>query len=248
MFIVADDGWKYLSSGHLHAASRRDRESGRHRLVVSPAGGSRRRLTPGAAERRRRCGWRSGGAPGRGVRRLAQGERQTGTTPTTTTPEFHSRDVDLLNHLLELEHITVGGIHGRDPAADAGGTDGRPAVPDPGAVARRRASGLVREAGGVAIKAREGYDLGHPAQRRRRAAAAARARGRPDRRLPAGDPEGFHGIDAGRARGRARQRRPAHLGAALSARAASRFRPRWSPATSRSGGDAPASESSADAA
>ena len=27
------------------------------------------------------------------------------TTQTTTTPPVHSRDVDLLNHLLDLEHI-----------------------------------------------------------------------------------------------------------------------------------------------
>ena len=34
VFIVCDDGWKYLSSGHLHQAGRRDRGSGLHRLVV----------------------------------------------------------------------------------------------------------------------------------------------------------------------------------------------------------------------
>ena len=34
VFIVCDDGWKYLSSGHLHAARRGDREPGLHRLVV----------------------------------------------------------------------------------------------------------------------------------------------------------------------------------------------------------------------
>ena len=36
VFIVCDDGWKYLSSGHLHAARRRDREPRLHRLVVNP--------------------------------------------------------------------------------------------------------------------------------------------------------------------------------------------------------------------
>ena len=34
VFIVADDGWKYLSSGHLHAAGRRDREPRLDRVVV----------------------------------------------------------------------------------------------------------------------------------------------------------------------------------------------------------------------
>ena len=34
VFIVADDGWKYLSSGALHAAARGDREPREHALVV----------------------------------------------------------------------------------------------------------------------------------------------------------------------------------------------------------------------
>jgi bacterioferritin (cytochrome b1) len=87
---------------------------------------------------------------------------QAGTTTTATTPEFHSRDIDLLNHLLELEHITV-----------AAYTAGIPLLAPAGRMAGQRfltqelshageLSGLVRQAGGVAIKAREGYDLGHP--------------------------------------------------------------------------------------
>ena len=35
VFIVCDDGWKYLSSGHLHAAGRRGREPRLDRLVVA---------------------------------------------------------------------------------------------------------------------------------------------------------------------------------------------------------------------
>lgn len=87
---------------------------------------------------------------------------QTGTTTTATTPEFHSRDVDLLNHLLELEHMTA-----------AAYTGGIPLLAPSDRMASQRfltqelshageLSGLVRQAGGVAIKAREGYDLGHP--------------------------------------------------------------------------------------
>ena len=38
VFIVCDDGWKYLSSRHLHAAGRRDREPRLHRVVVNPEG------------------------------------------------------------------------------------------------------------------------------------------------------------------------------------------------------------------
>lgn len=87
---------------------------------------------------------------------------QTGTTTSATTPQFHSRDIDLLNHLLELEHITV-----------AAYTAGIPLLAPAGRMAGQRfltqelshageVSGLVRQAGGVAVKAREGYDLGHP--------------------------------------------------------------------------------------
>lgn len=87
---------------------------------------------------------------------------QTGTTTSETTPQFHSRDIDLLNHLLELEHITV-----------AAYTAGIPLLAPAGRMAGQRfltqelshageVSGLVRQAGGVAVKAREGYDLGHP--------------------------------------------------------------------------------------
>lgn len=87
---------------------------------------------------------------------------QTGTTTSATTPQFHSRDIDLLNHLLELEHITV-----------AAYTAGIPLLAPAGRMAGQRfltqelshageVSGLVRQAGGVAVKAREGYDLGDP--------------------------------------------------------------------------------------
>ena len=87
---------------------------------------------------------------------------QTGTTTTPTTPEFHSRDIDVLNRLLELEHIAV-----------AAYTAGIPLLAPSARMAGQlfltqelshagELSGLVRQAGGVAIKAREGYDLGHP--------------------------------------------------------------------------------------
>ena len=47
VFIVADDGWKYLSSGHLHAAAGRDPEPRLHRLVVTPdRGGQAIRPSP----------------------------------------------------------------------------------------------------------------------------------------------------------------------------------------------------------
>jgi Ferritin-like domain len=90
------------------------------------------------------------------------GSHVTAPTTTTATPRFHNRDVDLLNHLLELEHIAV-----------AAYTAGIPLLTPSGRMAGQRfltqelshvgeISGLVRQAGGIAHKAREGYDLGHP--------------------------------------------------------------------------------------
>ena len=38
VFVVCDDGWKYLSSGHLHSPGRGDREPRLHRLVVTSLG------------------------------------------------------------------------------------------------------------------------------------------------------------------------------------------------------------------
>ena len=72
--------------GDLHAASRRDRESGLHRLVVTqPAeadDGSRRWLLRGAGA----AAGGSRGAPDRGVRRLAQGERADRHEPRPPPP------------------------------------------------------------------------------------------------------------------------------------------------------------------
>ena len=48
VFIVCDDGWKYLSSGHLHPARRGDREPGLHRLVVAGTATRRGLLLAGA--------------------------------------------------------------------------------------------------------------------------------------------------------------------------------------------------------
>ena len=61
VFIVCDDGWKYLSSGHLHAARRRDREPGLHGLVVAPPRGAAARR----AARWRAWSWRLRRAGGR---------------------------------------------------------------------------------------------------------------------------------------------------------------------------------------
>jgi urease accessory protein UreF len=82
--------------------------------------------------------------------------------PTTTTASVHSRDVDVLNHLLNLEQIAV-----------AAYTAGIPLLTPAGQMAGQRfliqeishvgeLGGLVRQAGGVADKARASYDLGHP--------------------------------------------------------------------------------------
>ena len=57
VFIVCDDGWKYLSSGIYTQAARRDRGPGHHRLVVDPPGRpprQRQRSSPAAATTRRR--------------------------------------------------------------------------------------------------------------------------------------------------------------------------------------------------
>ena len=129
-------------------------------MVTEPAeadNGSRRWLLRGA-------GATAGGAAALLIAACSGSHKvtaQTGTTATATTPEFHSRDIDLLNHLLELEHMTV-----------AAYTAGIPLLPPSARMAGQRfltqelshageLSGLVRQAGGVAIKSREGYNLGH---------------------------------------------------------------------------------------
>ena len=50
VFIVCDDGWKYLSSGIYTRAGRRDREPRLHRLVVNREGASRNAMNVGPME------------------------------------------------------------------------------------------------------------------------------------------------------------------------------------------------------
>ena len=69
VFIVCDDGWKYLSSGIYTRPRRGDREPGLHRLVVSDDEGCARR----ALLTRRRCGAHR--------RRDAAGSPACGSTP-----------------------------------------------------------------------------------------------------------------------------------------------------------------------
>ena len=65
VFIVADDGWKYLSSRDLHAAGRRGREPRLDRVVVIRTRVARayrrryHRLTPPARKEQHRCSLRS---------------------------------------------------------------------------------------------------------------------------------------------------------------------------------------------
>ena len=130
-------------------------------MVTKPAeadDGSRRWLLRGA-------GAAAGGAAALAIAACGGSHKVsalTGTTTTATTPEFHSREVDMLNHLLELEHVAV-----------AAYTAGIPLLAPSARMAGQRfltqelshageLSGLVGQAGGVAVKAREGYDLGHP--------------------------------------------------------------------------------------
>jgi bacterioferritin (cytochrome b1) len=81
---------------------------------------------------------------------------------TTTIPPVHSPDVELLNHLLDLEHIGI-----------AAYTAGIPLLSPSGRMAGQRfliqelshageLAGLVGEAGGLPNKSKPSYDLGHP--------------------------------------------------------------------------------------
>ena len=76
VFIVCDDGWKYLSSGHLHAPGRGDREPGLHRLVVSPP------VPAPPACRAARCSRRAPWRGRRAARRLRGRRRCAGAPPT----------------------------------------------------------------------------------------------------------------------------------------------------------------------
>jgi hypothetical protein len=108
------------------------------------------------------AGATAGGAATMMLAACGGSHRVRAPTTTTATPPVHSRDVNLLNSLLDLEHIAV-----------AAYTAGIPLLSPAGGMAGQRfltqelshvgeVSGLVRLAGGVADKGRPSYDLGHP--------------------------------------------------------------------------------------
>jgi bacterioferritin (cytochrome b1) len=90
------------------------------------------------------------------------GSHHVSAQTTTTTTAVHSRDVVLLNHLLDLEHIGI-----------AAYTAGIPLLSPAGRMAGQRfltqelshageLAGLVNQAGGLPNKSKPSYDLGHP--------------------------------------------------------------------------------------
>lgn len=118
-----------------------------------------------ADQRSRRWLLRAAGGGAGGVAAIvlaACGGSHRVSARTITTPPVHSRDVELLNHLLDLEHIGI-----------AAYTAGIPLLPPSGRMAGRRfliqelshageLAGLVSQAGGLPNKSKPSYDLGHP--------------------------------------------------------------------------------------
>ncbi len=118
-----------------------------------------------ADQRSRRWLLRAAGAGAGGVTAIvlaACGGSHRVSARTTTTAPIHSRDVELLNHLLDLEHIGI-----------AAYTAGIPLLPPSGRMAGQRfliqelshageVAGLVSQAGGLPNKSKPTYDLGHP--------------------------------------------------------------------------------------
>src|SRR5436305_12472228 len=143
-----------LVKRHLHAARRGDREPGRHRLVVTEApegdSGSRRRLLQGAL------------AGAGGVLLLAGCGKESLHAQLKRQPTVAHRDVGLLNHLLDVQHL-----------ATAAYTAGTPLLPPSSAGAAEQflgqelahagtMAGLVKAAGGKPRDPLPSYDLGRP--------------------------------------------------------------------------------------
>jgi bacterioferritin (cytochrome b1) len=81
---------------------------------------------------------------------------------TTTTPPVESRDVELLNHLLDLEHLGIAAYTAGIPLlSPAGRMVGQSFLTQEISHAGELA-GLVGQAGGLPNKAKPSYDLGHP--------------------------------------------------------------------------------------
>jgi bacterioferritin (cytochrome b1) len=84
------------------------------------------------------------------------------TTTTTSGPVPNSADAELLNHLLDLEHLGIAAYTAGIPLlSPAGRKDGQLFLTQEISHAGELA-GLVHQAGGKPHKGRETYNLGHP--------------------------------------------------------------------------------------
>jgi bacterioferritin (cytochrome b1) len=80
----------------------------------------------------------------------------------TPTPPIYNRDVELLNRLLVLEHTAVAAYTAGIPLLTLSGRMAGQQFLTQEISHAGELAGLVRQAGGVAIKARPSYNLGHP--------------------------------------------------------------------------------------
>jgi hypothetical protein len=84
------------------------------------------------------------------------------TTTTTSEPVPNSLDAELLNHLLDLEHVGIAAYTAGIPLlSPAGRKDGKLFLTQELSHAGEL-GGLVKQAGGKPHKGRETYNLGHP--------------------------------------------------------------------------------------
>jgi bacterioferritin (cytochrome b1) len=81
---------------------------------------------------------------------------------TTTTPPVHSRDVELLNHLLDLEHIGIAAYTAGIPLLSPAGRMGGQQFLTQELSHAGELAGLVSQAGGLPNESKPSYDLGHP--------------------------------------------------------------------------------------
>jgi hypothetical protein len=106
----------------------------------------------------------AGVAGGAGLLLAACGGSNGSSSQTTSTsgPVHNPGDVDLLNHLLDLEHVGIAAYTAGIPLLSPGGRKDGQLFLNQEISHAGELSGLVHQAGGKPNKGRETYDLGHP--------------------------------------------------------------------------------------
>ena len=143
VFIVADDGWKYLSSGIYTRPVGRDRESGLHRLVVNTAPRATRRGLLGAS----------------GATLLAAGGAVSGCGRTSRRPKVHrippvarAEDIHTLNGALDLTNEAIAAYTAGIPLLAGTAHSAAKHFLDQELSHAGELFGLVKQAGGKPVK------------------------------------------------------------------------------------------------